>query len=418
MFFGLLSGVLTARALGPTARGELVALQYFPGVIGSFCAMGFPERGALAIGNSHEGIVVAKRAIVGAITISVFVVSVIALLSTFTSIIPHVKLRTNFLIVILAGMVIPVLPVMVAILRASGLANKVNTALIANSASYSCLIVLLWTIGNNNPFVYALCGFVPMWIIGVYYYLVLPRNVSHNERSSVSWAKLYVDALRLFLPAVLMTALSQLDRAILLPTTNTADVGNFIVATAAASPLALGLEAVAQIGFADVGMASTSERKSCVILSRFRAAQVIAICGATGLFLVIRYLIIGFYGREYIQAVPMSYWLIAAYSFRALLRVLEYLVRGTNRTSVGLVSSLVTAAVMLSVGIPLARSSGAYGFSIALCISYFSGLIVAIFQSSFIIGLKVRDFWGLTINDFALIFRLLLQTVKLRRSHL
>jgi O-antigen/teichoic acid export membrane protein len=40
---GMMSGVLAARLLGPHGRGELAAIQTWPGVIGTLAMLGMPE---------------------------------------------------------------------------------------------------------------------------------------------------------------------------------------------------------------------------------------------------------------------------------------------------------------------------------------------------------------------------------------
>jgi O-antigen/teichoic acid export membrane protein len=62
--FGLVTGVLAARLLGPNGRGELAAIQTWPAVIATIAMLGMPETVYYAARESNRaGLLAALHAV-------------------------------------------------------------------------------------------------------------------------------------------------------------------------------------------------------------------------------------------------------------------------------------------------------------------------------------------------------------------
>jgi O-antigen/teichoic acid export membrane protein len=373
----VLSGILTARFLGPEGRGEFAILGYFPALMASFAALGLPEALSYLTARKLEE----RDALVSA---GIRIAGALALLSAFSfAYIAPLTLTEDKRD--LAGLVTAVCllaPPMVvnpglwAMLRGMGRFGWVNALLIFNSMAWPLLLLILWIGGVITP-TNAILGSLGLQMIT----LLLNANclgfrtIMHRPPWE-AYKRCMVQGLLFFAPALATLAYLSADRALLMQTCTLTEIGIYSVAFTIAHPLSLISETFVQITFVEVSRTTDNTCRRQLALKRFRMAQVAIVTSAAAMCLAMPLLVPLAFGVQYAPAVTASFWLVFAMALRGLNRMMELSIRAMNRSWPGVVSSLAALLFLVALGLPWSASEGSLGFARACVIAESAAFLV------------------------------------------
>jgi O-antigen/teichoic acid export membrane protein len=396
--FSLISGVVTARLLAPIGRGELAVLLYYPSLIAALLPIGLPLAISFRIaGRSHNAKEFASTGIWLCCAIGVLG-SVLAVIF-----VPHFlpndkqNLRGAVQLMCLLGFPMILSPTMFAIERALKLFDWVNGLQLLASGGYIAILGILWVTHATSSLSIAvslqilqLCLlFLHIWRLDKRFFL-----------SPIRWANctsLLWDGLRFFAPAAAATVYSIADRGVLIRKGTEAEIGYYAIAYSLAYPLSLLAEAFAQIGFIEVA-SDVSSDPSDLIVRRIQMLQVIIAGSAFAAGLVVSPVIRMAFGLSFTRAIDPAYILLGAMSFRALSKALEAMLRATNHTWPGAISSATSLFVLIAIGVFAAYAKTAQELAAVLVISDAIGFAILVGAASFILHIPAIRFVGIRMQ--------------------
>jgi O-antigen/teichoic acid export membrane protein len=396
LLFGMISGILSARLLGPHGRGELAIIAYFPSLMGTFCCLAIPQAISFFIPRESER----TKEIAAAgfrLALGLGLVGAIgfALAAPYTLTDNNRHLAWAVTVACLAAPALVVTPHMIGIYQGMYRFNWVNSMQLMVSVGYVLCIFWFWWLNHISAlsFVLAtlslqiLASLIFAWRLGL-----------KSLLSPVPWKTyrpIVVQGLKFFMPVAAMTLFAMSDRAILIRTTSLEQIGYYSVAFSLTYPLVICASSFIQVGFVEMAGTLDMLGSASLMTRRFHMAQVVVV-GASVMLLaladpVIRY---GF-GPKFLPALPATYLMACAMSLGALNAVLENNLRAKDMAWPGVCTGLIGMVFLIILGCLWTPKGGAAGFSLAFLCSEGVGSAILIFIVCRVLSISLRDLWGL-----------------------
>jgi O-antigen/teichoic acid export membrane protein len=414
MMLGVVSGILSARLLGPEGRGELAVILYFPAVMGSIFPLAIPQ--ALTFFISKDRNRQAEFATAGfriSLVLGILGSVIFALVS------PRILAENNrhlswaIAVVCLAAPAMVLNPHFYAIQRGMERFNWVNGMLILAGMGYPILLLVLWWFNIVSPLLVALSSLLLQMVISA---LHVWRLGFSTIRCSIGWQtyrECLIQGLKFFLPSIALTIFVISDRAILIRTTTLEEIGYYSVAFALTFPLTLVIEGFAQIGFVEVAGTKDGNTSLALATRRFQMAQAVVLAAAL-VMLPLVYPVIRFgFGKEFIPAVTGAYFLIPAMAMRGLVHTLDSSLRARDVAWAGALANLLALFCLIGLSAWLVPTGGVRGFSLSMLCAQGVALVLLTFCVRFLLSIPLLDLWGLRFSIFMSLLKNLLNLVKL-----
>lgn len=373
--FGLITGPITARVLGPGGRGEVAAATVYAAMIAVVASVGLPNAVGywLATGRSTAS------ALLAAVIRFALLISPLAVVG---GVYAGVALRQfspagRLGVAVLIGLV-PVVVVgfaVEAMIRARGeLGVLARTRLVALGLP-ALATVGLWLTGTLSVLSMTATSVVTMAVVMAY----VCAQLGARPRRRESLPPLLRYGCRSILGGTAIAVSGRLDQAIIGPVLGPSALGLYAVAaTVSALPLALSY-AVSARAFAEVGRAEEAERVN-VAASYVRLSVVVTVPAVLALAAVIPFAMPLVYGSSFQGSVVPTLLLLPSIVAASFLAAAEAGMNGLGRPGRASAAEGAGTVVGLVALVLLLRPMGISGAAIATSFDFFvSATIIGLF---------------------------------------
>jgi O-antigen/teichoic acid export membrane protein len=388
---GIMTGVISARWLGPAGRGELAAIQMWPSLLASLAMIGLPDAVVYFCAKHPSE---SRRYLVTAGVLVLSLMPAFALAGYL--VIPHVLSAQSPRIIQAARIYLILMPIYALVglpyqlLRGIQRYRLWNVMRLAPSLIWLAVLIVSISLRITDParltttflVLLALAGPALTWVVW-----------KHAEGASAPTRGIATNLMKFGVPSA-SASLSQffnlkLDQMMVAAILPAQELGVYMVAVSWGTCIPMLSSALAMVVSTQIaGGASHAERNR-----RFSqgvrngawmiAAAVVLLAAATpvGIAMV--------FGRAFQAAVLPAAILVVASGTNALNGVLEELLRGYGRPSATLFAESVAVAVGFPALVLLLPRLGLTGAALASLVGYLSGTVVLLLQSRRVADLQV-----------------------------
>src|SRR6267142_1504444 len=379
--FGVISGILAARLLGPTGRGELAVLIFLPTVLMTAGDLELPR--SLAFEVSREG------------ALPQVVSSGFWLALALPFYLPADKMHLLFV----SRCLLAYLPAafvtsaLTGIDQGRGRFGRFSFFLVLPGILYVVAILLAWGTGHVSPGVFA-SGIFASIVVTAVARTALDWDVLKQSKPdwAISW-KLLKRGFNYYLPAISSALLGRCDIFLIVRLLPASAIGLYAVAQAIAVGQIGAINPFIQVGFSAVAGHADQEQALKTLARHFRFAAlaviVVGLVAAAATPLGIRL----FFGAKFIGATRATLLLIGATVFWGMAQVLDQGLRAAGQPRPGVFSNLLGATLLFGVGIPACSRLGIDGIAAAMLCAQFVSLL---FLAGFLVlrlGLPTSLLW-------------------------
>ena len=417
LFFGIISGVLSARLLGPQARGELAILLYYPGLIGCIFSLAVPQALSFLIAKDLEK---QKEIASAGLKLSLILGLVGSLL--FALIAPYSLTESNshlYLAIIVSCLFsLPMVlnPHLYAIHRALHHFDWVNGTILFTAIGYVILLVCLWAIDSLTPLATTIGSLLLQLSISILLIWKLGLSTLKTKIRRETYKNCLMLGIRFFFPVAVITLYVMSDRAILIRTAPLVEIGYYAVAFAVAFPLTILTEAFVQVGFVEISGIKGEQDAKDLIVRRFQMSQLVSLISVLIILMAAQPLIRFGFGKEFLSAIPAARILIPAMALRGLANLLVSSMRAYNLTWPGVVSGLLSLISLGSIGFWLVPPGDIMYFAFAILFAEMVGIVFLVLILCRYLNVNLLDTWGIRPAIFSALSYNLWHALKMRRG--
>lgn len=391
---GAVTGILTARLLGPVARGELATVILWPTVMSNLGLMGC--NWVLAREVARDPGRESDWATVG---VAVGLTTALLYLLAGYFLIPFLLPSDRAYLLPVARLCLLLIPldifnqVLLAVEHGRMRWRRYNLLRLSFFLFYLTLIGFVGAT-HRNQVRWFVSAFLASHLLAVLLRLWI-------QRKSLAAGNLRFDGCRHLLRsgvpyfgATISNLLSlQLDTILVVSLLNTDAAGIYAVAAAFANGQSSIGDALGITSFAVLSNESDTGNRERIITETFRQSALIS-CGV-GLVLccLIPFLVVPLFGFKFSGAVWPAVVLALAASFTASTNILNQGLRGAGRPHAGLISQLLGAGVMVLAALFFLRQFGLMGMAFAVLISAGAQLFVLVAAAANWLKISPLRFW-------------------------
>lgn len=355
--FGLVTGVLAARLLGPSGRGELAAIQTWPNFIAIIAMLGMPEAIVYYVARDPDG---TGRYLASAMTLAL--ISGLPFLVAGYLAMPLLLSAQSAGIVAGARWYLLMVPVYALVgmpydsLRGRGDFSIWNGLRITPVAGWLTVLVLAWLLGRAQPRFLAgayLCA-LSLLVIPVGW-VVIRRTPGPFWPQIRHWKPMLGFGLPCVISAMPQTLNFRLDQMLMAGLLPARVLGLYVVAVAwssgATAPL---LSALGAVLFPRVASQPTRERQATALAQGSRMAMLASLVIAVAVIVLTPQMVPLLFGMKFAAAIPAALVLAVAGAISAFNSVTEEGLKGLGCPSAvmwaefgGLVVTAVSLWLML-----------------------------------------------------------------------
>jgi antigen flippase len=376
----VLQGIIVARLLGPTGRGEYATVILWPSVFAAIGIFGTNIALARAAAKTDQYHAIIRTALFLALITSALSGALCYLCLPF--LLPEAEshllgLSKLFVVFILLNHLGVNL---IAVDQGAGKFRRFNFTRAVLYPVYVSFLMGMWLLGNHQVKWAALGLLVANLAVVIVRLLFAWRDMR-------LWGHLYspVGAIResfqYGLVGAAMPLYQQADKAILLWLLGATNLGFYVVALSASAAIGSITSATGVVSFT-VAAQSQQGYGFDGVAKTFRISALLWVMCGIPLAMAMPVLLPLVYGGDFAAAVGPAVLLIVGSAFAGLANLLDQTLRGQGRALVGFEGRIVGLGVMLAAGIVLATRSGLPGMCLAYnlgqltCLSFFTWRIL------------------------------------------
>jgi len=400
------TGILTARLLGPVARGELATVILWPVILSNLGLMGCNWVLAREVAKDPE-----RECDWAAIGVTVGLVTAVLYLLAGYFLIPLLLPSDRGYLLPLARLCLLLVPldilnqVLLAVEHGRMRWRRYNLLRLSFFIFYLLLIGFLG-VTHRNQVRWFVSAFLASQLFAVFLRLWI-------QKKSLAASKFRFDACRHLLqagaPYFGATASNlislQLDTILVVSLLSTEAAGIYAVAAAFANGQSSLGDALGITSFAVVSNERNSGNQEKFITEMFRQSA-LASCGA-GLALasLIPFLVVPLFGIEFSRAIRPAVVLALAATLTASANILNQGLRGAGRPHAGLVSQLLGTGVMALAALFFLRRFGLMGMAFAVWMSACAQLLALVAAAAKWLRISPVQFWPFGAGNVRLFFQ-------------
>ena len=395
--FGIASGILAARLLGPVGRGELAVIIFLPTLLMAVGGFSLPQAIAYEVGKSPER--EAQHASTGfRLALASGFLQVLVFMPLLPAFFPtdkrHLLWTASWFMLYLPAVYAG--SALVGVDHGRGRFGRLSLFQALPGASYVVAILLLWSLHVVSPSAFALGMLAAAVLTAAIRSSVTGRALFRERPRREGLYRLLRRGIGFHIPTLAGLALVRADMVLLVRLVPTEAIGLYAVAMA----LAVGHMGTAhpfvQVSFTAVAREPEPVQGARILARQFRFAQlaILGSCLAAGL--LAPWIIRLAFGSRFAAAVPTAYFLVAATAFWGLAQVLEHGLRALGHPGAGIVSNSVGLAVLVAFGIPGCLRFGIAGMGATLLFAHLTNFAVLLCFCVYRFQVPWRLFWGLT----------------------
>ena len=399
--FGLVTGVLVARLLGPNGRGELAAIQTWPAVIATIAMLGMPETVVYYAARESDR---AGRYLASAVTLAL--ISALPFLVAGYLAMPLLLAAQSATIIAGARWYLLIVPIYALLgmpynsLRGRGDFAFWNGIRVTPAFGWLTVLVLAWMLGRGTPRFVAAGNLVALSL------LILPVTLIILKRvPGPFWPELghWKPMLRFGLPCVIGTMpqmlnfrLDQMLMAGLMPARL---LGLYVVAVAWSSATGPLLTALGSVLFPRVASQASREQQVRALAQGSRIAVLASVIVTVVVTALTPRAIPLLFGEKFTAAIPAALILVVAGGVSAFNLVTEEGLKGLGHpTSVmwaefgGLIVTIISLWLML-------RPLGIMGAALASLLGYSTVTIFLVASEGYLTGSPIANLLCPTVDE-------------------
>jgi len=391
---GVVTGILTARLLGPVGRGELAAVILWPTILSNLGLMGcnWVLAREVAAHPEQESDWVSAGVAVGLATASFYL-----LIGYF--LVPLLLPAEKSYLIPLARLGLWLIPLDIC-----------NQVLLAaehgrmrwrrfNSLRLSFFLFYLALIGIMGATRVARVRWFVLAFLGSHLLAMLARLWVHRKSlapARVRWGdcgRLLRAGMPYFGATVSNLASLQFDIVLVVSLFNTEAAGIYVVASAFADGQSALGEALGITAFGVLSNESDPHRRQGVIVETFRQSALASLGAGLAAAFLIPFLVKPLFGAPFARAVRPGVILALAASLAASANILNQALRGAGRPHDGIVSQLHGTSVLAVTVLLLFRPLGLMGVAVAVLVSALAQLLALVGAAAKWLTISPVRFW-------------------------
>jgi O-antigen/teichoic acid export membrane protein len=403
---GIITGVLTARILGPTARGELATVMLWPMILSNLGLMGcnWAVAREIAADPQRESDWVQVAAISG-----------LALACSYLAIgyflVPYLLPSDKQHLIGLTRVCLLLIPldifnqILLATEQGRMRWRRYNLLRASFFAFYAVLICGVWLsrLAEVRWFVWAFLG-SHLLAVGIRLAIQWKALMSSRLHVAGCW-RLLRSGIPFFWSTVSNLLTLQLDKVLVVALMPTKAVGLYAAAvTFGNAHSALG-EALGITSFAVLANESSTEKQGRILSATFRQATLTALGLGTVLACLIPFLVRPMFGTEFSRAVVPAVILTVAASLNTAGNILNQGLKGVGQPYAGVVSQFLGNGILAILALVLSPRLGLMGIAWAVVASVCCQVLLLVVAASAILGISSICFWPLHPKDLRVFYQ-------------
>jgi enterobacterial common antigen flippase len=392
---GLVTGILAARLLGPTGRGELAVIVFLPTVLALVGELELPRSIAVEASQANE---VPRTLIATSVWLALILglVQAAILAAVLPSYLPGDKLH----LLSASRMFMLYLPAtyLTAALMGSdqgrGRFGRFSLLMVLPGALYAFFLIVVVVRGVRTPQLFAASLLASALLTAA---IRVGLDWRSTPLSSPDWQlarRLLGRGMSFYLPAIAGIALSRADMFILVRIAATDQIGLYTVAQAIALGQVGAMLPFVHVGFAAVARERRKEHALAALAHHFRFAQIAAVAMAALAAALTPWGIRTLFGARFLGAIETTYLLIGVTALWGASQMLEQGLRAAGHSRIGIASNLAGLTFILVAGIPACRRYGINGIAAAALASQAGNLFLLIAFCVSRLKMPVLWFWA------------------------
>jgi O-antigen/teichoic acid export membrane protein len=397
---GLITGILTARLLGPTARGEFATVMLWPMILSNLGLLGF--NWALAREVGMDG---AKEADwVCAAVASGFAASLVFLAIGFLFV-PYLLPFDRQYLVSLTRACLLLIPldvvnqILLAVDHGRMRWRRYNFMRASFFVFYAILICAIWA-ERKTTVAWFVWVFLIAHLIAVLIRLGMQAGSFLTGKLRIAEC---VQLLRSGLPFFWATASNlltlQLDKVLVIALMNTQAAGIYAVAVAFGNAQSSLGEALGITSFAVLSNEKSADSQGTILSETFRQATLSSAGFGLLLAAIVPFLIQPLFGVEFSEAARPAVILTFAAALTTSSSILNQGLRGAGRPYPGVASQLLGTGVLALAAFLLLPRFGLMGMAWAVVLSGFCQLLVLVIAAAAMLRVSLSSFWPFGTRD-------------------
>lgn len=361
---GVISGVLAARLLGPTGRGELAVIIFLPMLLVQIGELELPR--SLAYETSRVG-QIPRPLIATTFWVGLFLgcLQALVLVLVLPVYLPPDKLHllgdSRWFVLYLPAMLVTA--ALMGGDQGKGRFGRFSFLLVLQPALYVAAVLASWAGGVASPRTFA-AGLLIATLLVFVVRIWMDRDGIFGARPQREIAsRLLRRGLSYYLPAAAGLTLARGDLLLLVRLVPSDAVGLYAVAQAIALGQFGAINPFIQVSFSAVAGESDPRRALETMARHFRLAQLVALAAGLFTMAVTPWVIRFMFGARFSGAMVSAWLLTGGAVFWGMEQVMEFGLRAAGHTKPGIVSNLTGLAVLVGVGIPACLHYGIAGLA-------------------------------------------------------
>ena len=403
---GVITGVLTARILGPSARGELATVLLWPIILSNMGLMG--TNWALARGVAEdprtESDQVCSAAAVG------FAAS-LAYCSLGYFLIPLVLPADRTGLLQLARLCLLLIPldifnqILLAIEHGRMRWRRFNFVRGSFYLFYLAMICLIWSghVAQVRPFVWA---FLASQLLAVLLRLWIQRKSFANGHPTLARCRRLLQSGLPYWGATAGNLFAlQIDTVLVVSLMSTEAAGIYAVASAFGNAqFSLG-DALGITSFGVLSNEKNIGNQKQILTETFRQSALLSAVLALVLSCLIPFIVTPLFGSAFFQATRPAVILAVAAALTASGNILNQGLRGAGRPYAGLAGQLLGTGVLLLAAALFLKPFGLVGMAWAVALSAAMQISVLVGSAANWLGISPLSFWPFGLNNIQIFFQ-------------
>jgi antigen flippase len=403
---GAATGILTARLLGPVARGELATVILWPVILSNLGLMGCNWVLAREVAKDPEW-----ESDWAAVGLAVGLATALVYLLAGYFLIPLLLPADRGYLLPVARLCLLLIPldifnqVLLAVEHGRMRWRRYNFLRLSFSLFYLFLIGFIG-VARRNQVLWFVSAFLASQLLTVLLRLWIQRKSLAAGNLRFERCRHLLRAGVPYFGATISNLISlQLDTILVVSLLNTEAAGIYAVAAAFASGQSSIGDALGITSFAVLSNERNTESQEKIITETFRQSALVS-CGV-GLVLscLIPFLVVPLFGFEFSSAVWPGVVLALAASLTASTNILNQGLRGAGRPHAGLVCQLLGTGVMALAALFFLRRFGLMGMAFAVWMSACAQLLALVAAAANWLRISPFEFWPFGAGNVRLFFR-------------
>lgn len=396
---GIVTGILSARLLGPENRGLQALIVLIPSLTFSLANLSLPFATAYLLSKDPT----ARREIASAtfwLSLLISLCLAACLYVILDDLIPPDK-RGAIGILRWYVWLVPFNFVSASLLGVDHGAQgflRYNLLRALPPVIYVAGMIGLWAAGSVSLAAVAGCNFIAGASVCVIRTFMMGPSLLPKYFKISTATTLLMRGMKLHVPALSSIALMNIDMVLLSRTVDSESLGFY----AAALALAMGQYGLAsvfmQVGFVKIAGQTSEQSARDTLVRHARYAQITV--GSVCLVMTIGcpWIIPMLFGAEFASATPIATYLIFAKGLYGLVAVFDNFLRSLDRSLASTTANLLGLSVAVVGGLMVVPTMGATGMAMAMCAAMVVALFFCFVVCHLRFGIPFADLWGLRVS--------------------